>query len=168
MNKSSNPLRLNVGYFYNKSIGTSREVPVGADRITIEDLSVRNLESLVRISRTREGLLLQVRAEAEIKTTCVRCLDVFYLPVDIEFEELYQFPSRYREETDMVLPEDGYIDLSSLYREYLILAMPIRHLCQPECKGLCSICGANLNEILCEHHQEDETHTESLIDEEAA
>jgi uncharacterized protein len=168
VNKSHHPLRLNIGYFYNKPIGTSRDVPVGADQLTIDDLVVKNLESTVRISRTREGLLLQVKGEAEIQTICVDCLIEFFLPVHFEFEELYQFPSRYREETDLVLPDDGYIDLSELYREYLILALPIRRLCQPDCKGLCVVCGANLNESICEHHQKDDLPPEEMINEEAA
>jgi uncharacterized protein len=153
VNNSNNPLRLNVGYLYNKPIGTSREVPVDFAEIRIEDLLVKDLESTVRISRTREGLLLQVTAEAKVATTCVRCLDEFLLPVEVQFEELYQFPSRHREETDLILPQDGYIDLDPVYREYLILAMPIKRLCQEDCKGLCVICGANLNETTCEHHQ---------------
>lgn len=152
MNKSQNPLRLNIGYLYNKPIGTSREIPIVFEQIEIDDLEIRHFDSLVRVSRTREGLLLQVRVEAEVKTTCVRCLKEFFLPVQHEFEELYQFQSRHREETDMILPDDGYIDLQPLYREYLILALPIKGLCKPDCRGLCMVCGANLNETSCEHH----------------
>jgi uncharacterized protein len=153
VNNSNNPLQLNVGYLYNKPIGTSREVPVDFYEIQIDDILVRELESTVRTSRTREGLLLQVSAKAKVETTCVRCLDTFFLPVEVQFEELYQFPSRHREETDLILPQDGYIDLNLLYREYLILAMPIKRLCRKDCKGLCMVCGANLNETTCEHHQ---------------
>jgi len=159
VNKSQNPLRLNVGYLYNKPIGTVRDVPIDFESLNLEDLHIRNLKSLVRISRTREGLLLQVNGEAEIETICVRCLDPFYLPVEMEFEELFEFPSRYREETDLMLPEDGYIDLQPLYREYLILSMPIKQLCNPDCNGLCVVCGTNLNKATCEHSQEIETNT---------
>ena len=98
--------------------------------------------------------MLQVDASAELQTTCVRCLNSFYLPVITGFEELYQFPSRSREETDLLLPGDGYIDLTDLYREYLILAIPIKRLCKADCKGLCVVCGADLNETTCEHQQE--------------
>ena len=157
MNNSNNPLRLNVGYLYNKPIGTSRDVPVDIKALNLEDLLIKDLRSLVRISKTREGLLLQTEGEAQIEATCARCLDEFYLPVKFEFEELYQFPSRHREETDLILPYDGFIDLASLYREYLILAMPIKPICKPDCKGLCAVCGANLNETTCEHHPELET-----------
>jgi uncharacterized protein len=151
VNNRQNPLRLNVGYMYNKSIGSSREVPLDVDHITIEDLSIRNLKSIIRMSRTREGLLLQVKAAAEVETGCVRCLIDFYLPVATEFEELYQFPARHREETDLILPNDGYLDLSPVYREYLILSIPIKGICRPDCAGLCAICGTNLNETRCEH-----------------
>jgi uncharacterized protein len=154
VNNTNNPLRLNIGYLYNKPIGTSREVPVDIEKIEIEDLLIKDLRSLVRISRTREGLLLQVDGEAQIETVCVKCLVKFFQPIRFEFEELYQFPSRHREETDLILPMDGYIDLRSLYREYLILAMPIKPVCSSSCKGLCAVCGANLNKKICEHHPE--------------
>jgi uncharacterized protein len=144
-------MRLNVGYLFNKSIGTSRQIPVNFATLKIDDLSLRDLQSNIKISRTREGLLLQVKVKAEVDTTCGRCLDDFYMPVSSEFEELYQFPSRHREETDLVVPQDGFIDLEPLYREYLFLAIPIKRLCKPDCKGLCTICGAKLNDTTCEH-----------------
>jgi uncharacterized protein len=153
VNNSNRPLRLNVGYMFNKAIGTSRDIPVEAEKIELEDLLIRNLRSVVRVSRTREGLLLQVRAEADVQTDCTRCLKEFYLPLSITFDELYQFPSRHREEKDLILPQDGYIDLKPLYREYFILETPIKRLCKPDCKGLCVVCGTNLNKATCEHHK---------------
>lgn len=168
MNNSDKPLRLNVGYMFNKAIGTSREIPVEAEKIELEDLLIRNLKSVVRTSRTREGLLLQVQAEAEVQTTCSRCLEEFFLPLSISFDELYQFPSRHREETDLILPADGFIDLEPLYREYFILEMPIKRLCKTDCKGLCSVCGANLNKTTCEHHKESKPATGIIEGEKAA
>jgi uncharacterized protein len=140
---------------YNTAIGSSHETPVDIDQIVIDDLTVRSLKSMVRLSRTREGLLMQVKADGEVVTSCVRCLREIYLPVEAEFEELYQFPSRHREETDLLLPHDGYLDLRPIYREYLILAIPIKRLCEINCLGLCAVCGANLNETTCEHHPEE-------------
>jgi uncharacterized protein len=37
------------------------------------------------------------------------------------------------------------IDVSPIVQEQLILALPTRPLCDPECRGLCSQCGASLN-----------------------
>jgi uncharacterized protein len=158
VNNRQNPLRLNVGYLYNKPIGSLREVPIEVDQIEIDDLTARDLRSHIRISRTREGLLMQVTAEAEVLTSCGRCLDSFYLPVSTEFEELYQFPSRHREETDLILPNDGYLDMQPIYREYLILSMPIKRLCHADCAGLCAVCGVNLNEASCDHQPQAGAH----------
>jgi len=46
--------------------------------------------------------------------------------------------------------EDGELDLAPLIRELLWLAIPMKHLCDLECKGLCAHCGADLNEESCE------------------
>ncbi len=151
MNTRDNPLRLNVGYFYSKPIGYSREIQEDYDHLELDDLVVNNLKSTIIASRTSEGLLLQVSGSADVETNCVRCLTDFFLPLEFDFEELYQFPSRTREETDLVLPQDGNIDLRLLFREYLILALPIKRLCKTDCKGLCVVCGANLNDAICEH-----------------
>ena len=167
MNNSNNPLRLNVGYLFNKPIGTSREIPVEVEHLELDDLIVQDLKCLVRVSRTREGLLLQVEGAAKVETSCVRCLEDYFQPVSIEFEELYQFPSRHREETDLILPNDGYIDLISLFREYLILGLPIKPLCKTDCKGLCIVCGVNLNEELCKHEKNKESSSDIVEGEEA-
>jgi uncharacterized protein len=151
VNKSNNLLRLNVGRMYNKAIGSSHEVPVDIDEIVVDDLSIQALHSVVRLSRTREGILLQVKTGAKVLTSCVRCLKEIYLPVETEFEELYQFMTRHREEEDLILPNDGYLDLGPLFREYLILATPIKRLCDSNCQGLCVVCGADLNLTTCEH-----------------
>jgi len=52
------------------------------------------------------------------------------------------------------LPEDGHIDLSPLVREYMLLDIPIKPLCSTDCKGLCPVCGENLNETQCGHTTE--------------
>ena len=59
-------------------------------------------------------ILLQVKTGA-VLTSCVRCLKEIYLPVETEFEELYQFMTRHREEEDLILPNDGYLDLGPCF-----------------------------------------------------
>lgn len=41
------------------------------------------------------------------------------------------------------------IDLASLLREALVLALPIAPVCQEGCRGICSGCGAELNSETC-------------------
>jgi len=51
-------------------------------------------------------------------------------------------------------PFDGEkIDLGSMMREQILLNLPMDVLCKPECKGLCSVCGQDLNEKDCGHEQ---------------
>jgi uncharacterized protein len=168
VNKNTHPLRLNVGYMIQKPISTSREIPIAIETLEIEDLLIKNLRSVVQTSKTREGLLLQVQADAEVQTDCVRCLEEFHMQVSVTFEELFQFPSRHREETDLLLPDDGFIDLAPLFREYFILAMPIKQICTPDCMGLCVVCGANLNQTTCQHHSQPDSSSIIINGEEKA
>jgi uncharacterized protein len=45
--------------------------------------------------------------------------------------------------------------LEPLVREEMLLAIPINPICRADCKGLCPICGGNLNETLCSHEGEE-------------
>jgi uncharacterized protein len=47
--------------------------------------------------------------------------------------------------------ENEVLDLHAWAREALALTVPPKLLCQPECRGLCAVCGANLNETQAEH-----------------
>ena len=154
MEKQRYSLRANVGFFFNKPIGFSRDFEVENPEVFIEpDLQLYSLRGRYTFSRTREGLLLQATFEAEVDSQCNRCLDPFRAKLSTEFEELYVFESRTQEEFDdeEVVPEDGYIDLGRPIRDYLLLDLPINLVCKPDCKGICVECGVNLNRETCEH-----------------
>jgi len=51
----------------------------------------------------------------------------------------------------LIMPEDGHIDIEPLVREYMVLEIPINPVCKPACKGLCPVCGEDLNQATCEH-----------------
>lgn len=156
MDKKPYSLRTNVGHFLNKANGFSRDFSIDYPEIFIEpDLNIRNLKGDIRLSRTREGLLLQAVLRGDLEATCVRCLTLHDTHVETTFEELYEFASRVVGEADLVVPEDGYIDLGVIFREYLLLEMSINVVCKPDCLGLCPECGQNLNEKLCEHVQQE-------------
>ncbi len=153
MEKNRYSLRTNIGYFLNQPIGFSRDFNIEYEEIFIEpDLNVKQMVSAVRLSRTHEGLLLESHLEGQIEAICGRCLTLFYTRVETKIEELYVFSQRTQEDTDLIVPEDGYIDLGEIFREYLILEIPINAICKPDCKGLCDQCGQNLNEKSCEHY----------------
>ncbi len=104
---------------------------------------------LVEAELTNARLALLVRGEAtgEVALTCDRCLAVFRRPVRFSFLEEYRFEGAGGDEARRL--EGDEIDLEEPVREHLLLSLPIKKLCRPDCRGLCPLCGRNLNEGDC-------------------
>jgi len=148
-------LRLNVGFIVHQTVGYSRDFPVEAPSIRIQpDLDLKELVGNVRVTRTAKGLLVQARLRAIVQAECVRCLTDILQPLEIEFTELYAFTLNSVTESGLILPENGKIDLTPIVREEMLVAIPINPLCKQDCKGLCPVCGENLNETTCHHEDE--------------
>jgi uncharacterized protein len=98
-----------------------------------------------------------------LELRCSRCLEPFALPVDAAFDLRYLpegagMPDG-EETEDGVLSDDDAsatfyrddeIDLGELLREQFYLALPMKPLCRPDCRGLCQQCGTNLNTDTCQ------------------
>ena len=148
--------RLNVGFIIHDTIGYSRDFPFQAAAVHLPpDLELTGLDGNVRVTRTAQGLLVQVKMVARILAECVRCLEDFNQPLQIDFTELYAFTTNSLTESGLLVPESGKIDLAPLIREEMLLAVPINPVCRSDCRGLCPVCGENLNRTYCEHEQQD-------------
>lgn len=153
------PLRINVGFVVSQSIGYSREFHFEfADVYLQPDLDLYQFKGVAKVSRTPQGLLVQCHFQASTPTQCVRCLADIQQLLETQFSELYAFSSRTMSESGLILPEDGNLDLGPIVREYLLIEMPISPLCRPDCKGLCTICGVDLNTETCEHQSMGSAH----------
>ena len=156
MNDRENPLRFNIGFIIAEANGYSRQFSVDIGELSIEpDVHFNSCKGSVSFTRTSEGILVQGKLTVHLQAVCVRCLDLFKQRIKIHFDELFNFPSHVRQENDLILPANGYLDLTSLVREYILLEMPINPLCSPTCKGLCNICGENLNKTTCLHDEDE-------------
>lgn len=152
MTDPHSPLRINVGFIIHQTIGYSRDFEFDLPEIHLDpDLDLDYLTGLVKITRTPQGLLVQAKFNSSVAEECVRCLSEFSQPLHTEFSELYAFNRKSITESGLILPEDGHIDLNPLVREFLLLEVPINPLCRADCKGLCPVCGNNLNETQCNH-----------------
>ena len=155
MHPSANIFRLNVGFFLGQSVGYSRDFLFESPEVHLDpDLVLQDLAGAARITRTAQGLLIQVKLRANTPSECVRCLTAFSQPLETDFTELYAFTPDSLTESGLLLPEDGLIKLAPLVYECMLLAVPISPVCTPDCKGLCQICGENLNEGACSHQTE--------------
>jgi len=145
------PFRLNVGFIIHEEVGYQHEFPFEFDKITIDDLELRDFEGSVVMNRTPQGLFLQAEFRGTTSLECVRCLTEFDQSLAWTLSELYAFDKRSVTDSGLILPEDAHIDLAPLVREYALLEIPISPICAPDCKGLCAECGQNLNEKDCGH-----------------
>ena len=150
------PFRINIGFIAHEEVGYSHEIPFELDQVKLEDLELPNFSGVVTIGRTPQGLVVQGRFSAETVLECVRCLKEFTHPLDWEFTELYAFNRKSVSESGLLLPDDMHIDLAPLLREYALLEVPISPLHSPDCKGLCPVCGQDLNIRDCGHRQDED------------
>lgn len=149
---SNTLLKLNVGFIAHQSIGYYRDFDFDIPSISLDpDFKLQNLAGVIRVSRTPQGLLLDAKVKASTSAECVRCLEPYSQSLNVEFSELYAFDKRSVTESGLILPENGFIDLAPVLREFMLLDIPIQALCKEDCKGLCLECGNNLNLSTCEH-----------------
>jgi uncharacterized protein len=152
VNQSRNLLRVNAGFLLNQPIGTSRDIHFDYDQIHVKpDLDLTHFTGVIRLTRTPQGILVMGDFKGKLQAECVRCLEPFLQPLHAEFSELYSLKGHGIPEAGLMLPEDANIDFTPLVWEYMNLDIPIKALCRPDCKGLCVVCGTNLNEEVCEH-----------------
>ena len=56
------------------------------------------------------------------------------------------------EDTYPLLENGAFADIEAMIRDTLVESLPLQPLCRPDCRGLCSQCGADLNEDPDHHH----------------
>jgi len=152
MNAENRQLKLNVGFIAQQSIGYSRDFQFEIPTLFLmPDFRLREFVGILTVSRTSEGLLFRGKFQAYVDATCGRCLSDFNQSLKTDFTELYVFLSHAQEDTELIYPEDGQVDLEPIVREYLLLEFPINPICKTDCQGLCTICGNNLNHGTCDH-----------------
>ena len=97
-----------------------------------------------QIVSRNDVLELEATIKTELELNCSRCLDTFIYPIDIDIEE--RFTNDPDLEDDGIMFVDGdTIDITEIIENCIISTLPIKRLCKEDCKGLCSVCGANKN-----------------------
>ncbi len=158
------PFRINVGFIIHEEVGYSADFPFEFERVNIgDDLVLHDFSGLVNVGRTPQGLLVTGDFTGATSLECARCLKTFDQQLRWNMTELYAFNEKSISESGLIVPEDAKIDLEPLIRDYALLEIPISPLCQPDCKGLCPVCGQDLNVRDCGHRpHEDESPFSSL------
>lgn len=94
-------------------------------------------------------LLLTFEASTVLKSVCDRCLKPFDQPKTVRYECMLAEELEDEDSDDILLLEDGAVDLGDLARTVFILEMDTKTLCSEDCKGICPGCGVDLNQGTC-------------------
>jgi uncharacterized protein len=97
------------------------------------------------INRANTGTVFSLAFTARLHGPCYRCLGDAVLEVPIHVRE-YQAESADDDELRTPYLENTLLDLSGWARDAVVLALPDKILCRPDCAGLCPECGKNLND----------------------
>jgi uncharacterized protein len=114
----------------------------------------RRAPAILDVAHTTTGYSLRLRYEARLDGPCMRCLESAGQTVRVDAREVDQPGGG--DELDSPYLEEEQLDLKAWARDALALALPSQIVCRDECKGLCSICGENLNTAGPEHRHERE------------
>ena len=137
--------------------------------IDFHSAEIKQIDPL-EVTATAELLEGQIRVEGQLDTkielVCARCLepvvedvnrsfDLFYAPLP---KDMKTGEDRLKDDdTDIGFFEGDGLFLADVVKEQVLLALPLKVICQSDCRGLCPNCGANLNheEFRCETHATD-------------
>lgn len=116
----------------------------------------------LKVYRIGEMVEVEGTVQSRVRLACGRCLVEYEEPLSSRFaltfaRELPEIGGESEEEEveleaeemGLILFAGDEIDLCEALAEQVIMALPMRPLCQSGCRGLCPQCGANLNEVDC-------------------
>lgn len=160
-------VKFNVAQLLKSPVGAGREYDLDDDIADIEPSLevVGPLIGKVKLLRVTGGILVTGHAQTQVRVPCSRCLRPTIVTVEFDLEEQFR-PSIDLISGATIAMEDGedpatridsrhMLDLTEVVRQNLLLSIPLSPLCDPQCRGLCPGCGANLNEEPCTCQREE-------------
>lgn len=131
----------------------SREIS-GAHQVSLRlgDVTVEGPVHVAgEVRGTIDGVIAEFTATAPAHFVCVRCLTEWDGEVSGSgTQHLSKVPDE-----DGYAVVDHHIDLSGPVTDELGLSVPRSPVCRENCRGLCPICGTDLNKDPCDGHGED-------------
>lgn len=139
-------MKVNLYTLIHSQTGAQETTTLDFGKTTVDDLELAYLKGELLFTRVEHGVMVEGSLNAEVKTECSRCLQLFYLPITIEPEDTISLPGRnLTPERPVRITEDGWTDLSPLIREYVWMGLPVNAICKSDCQGICHKCGGNVN-----------------------
>ena len=105
------------------------------------------------IMRASSGTVLELAFDLTLAGPCFRCLADAELPLSLSLRE-YSATKPESEDDSTEYLVDDQLDLSQWAHDAVVLALPVQILHDPDCAGLCPVCGKDLNVEPHEHVEE--------------
>ncbi len=114
-------------------------------------------EIILKLMLTKDtpfSVIVQAHISGVMTGSCARCLKQVKTILDNSFTVIYKRKDMMDNddvESDVFPYQDNEIDIGEALNEAVLLATPMKLVCGENCKGLCPVCGKNLNEEECGH-----------------
>ncbi|MFL0246979.1 YceD family protein [Candidatus Clostridium stratigraminis] len=100
------------------------------------------------VSISENVIRLEGKVTTELGLSCSRCLTSFNYNIDIQIHENFSNNPDNKDD-EIIFIDSDIIDITENIKNNIILSLPIKKLCKDDCKGLCQVCGINLNVSSC-------------------
>ncbi len=132
---------------------SAAELDLDAEKIALEE----PIECTITLTKSGRKVYLEGEASFSLRLECARCFAAFTLKCRETLTAYYITERNPYHETEGLSKEDvlseqyheDTIDAQNLLHDTIMLAQPMKPLCSAACKGLCPICGQNLNTGTC-------------------
>lgn len=150
----------NVAQLLKGSNGVSIDAEIDGDVVldSEEFRIVEPIEGMVRLQRVTNGIFVEGEFDVTVEMTCARCLEPFEETFTCELRELFKptidiltgaIVHEQSGDGDFYIDDHHQLNITEAVRQNTILALPMQPLCSETCKGLCPMCGKNLNNEIC-------------------
>lgn len=145
-------MKIDVSDFMkNKSAKKELHVSVKMDNFHYGSEEIKVLKPILLdglLYMTDSILNLDACISADLELICSRCLQPFTYHYDGELNEKFTLNSDNKDD-DVIFMDGDSLNITEIIENNIIMSLPIKHLCSEDCKGLCQVCGANLNQSSC-------------------
>ncbi len=119
-----------------------------------DEIYPENIQVEIEVNKFEKNITCKITLSSRAHYQCDRCLRNFEKNYKDDFEILFHLGDKnfeINEESVIIISSEvKEIDLTLYIQEMLILAIPMKLLCDENCKGICCVCGADLNTEECQ------------------
>ncbi len=152
-------MQFNVAQLLQEAVGTIQKHTLDVTLEPSEDTQSDHVWGQVQFMHVSKGIWVSGLLNANGSCVCSRCLQAYQVSLQFALNEVYFPVLDINTGTPQALPEDAdpdctvdehhILDITEAVRQSLIVAVPMKPLCRPDCAGLCPECGVDRNRVSC-------------------